>query len=138
MPFTLLCFSYVPPAEDSTIKTNLKDQITSLDLESLSLLVPSMVCLLLAVQYGGIKYEWTSATTFVLFAIFAVTMASFGILQNYKTDQASIPSRVFLNRNVYGGMMASFCISGSLVVVVYYVCRLLLPSPTLRFSLMRI
>jgi hypothetical protein len=57
-----------------------------------------------------------------LFAIFVVTIAGYIFIQKYKAESASIPPRIFLNRNVYGGMMASFCLSGSIAVTLYYVC----------------
>lgn len=87
----------------------------------MSLFLPGILCILLAIQWGGIKYPWSSAGIIVLFAIFVVTIAGFILVQKYKSESASIPPRIFINRNVYGGMLFSFCLGASIAVVVYYV-----------------
>jgi MFS family permease len=121
LSFTLLVFSYNPTPSKSH-RPNLKKVISSLDLEGTLLFIPSVMCLLLALQYGGIKYPWASAVVIVLFAVFIVTIVGFLLIQDYKKDQASVPPRLFTNRNVYGGMAASFCLGASFAVMTYYVC----------------
>lgn len=93
-----------------------------MDLEGTFLFLPSILCLLLAVQWGGVRYPWSSAGIIVLFAVFVVTIIGFILVQKYKSESASIPPRMFMNRNVCGGMIGSFCMGGSIAVTVYYVC----------------
>ncbi|PCG91424.1 Major facilitator superfamily domain, general substrate transporter [Penicillium occitanis (nom. inval.)] len=100
-----------------TAQTKFKDKLPFLDLEGTFLFLPSMLCLLLAVQWGGVKYPWGSASIIVLFAVFVVTIIGFILVQKYKGESASLPPRIFMNRNVYGGMIASFCLGGSIAVV---------------------
>ncbi|OKL58351.1 hypothetical protein UA08_06011 [Talaromyces atroroseus] len=119
LSLTLLLFSY-NPSSDKSHRKEWKEVISSMDLEGMFLFIPSVLCLLLALQYGGIKYAWTSATVVVLFAVFVVTIVGFGVIQNYKNKFASVPPRLFKNRNVYGGMIASFCLGASFSVMLYY------------------
>uniref|UniRef100_A0A093V9J0 Putative HC-toxin efflux carrier TOXA n=1 Tax=Talaromyces marneffei PM1 TaxID=1077442 RepID=A0A093V9J0_TALMA len=101
-------------------QSTFKQRLPFLDLEGTLLFLPSILCLLLAVQWGGVKFPWSSATVIVLLAVFVVTITGFILIQKYKSESASIQPQMFLNRNVYGGMMASFCLGGSISVVVYY------------------
>lgn len=117
----LLISSWNAP-QTTTAQTKFKEKLPFLDLEGTFLFLPSILCLLLAVQWGGVKYPWSSASIIVLFAVFVVTSIGFILVQRYKSESASIPPRIFMNRTVYGGMIASFCVGGSIAVMVYYVC----------------
>lgn len=117
----LLISSWEAP-QITTAQTTFKKKFPFLDWEGTLLFLPCILCLLLAMQWGGVKYSWSSANIIVLFAVFAVTMAGFILVQKYKGESAIVPPRLFLNRNIYGGTIFSFFSSGSIAVMLYYVC----------------
>lgn len=45
------------------------------------LFVPAIICLLLALQWGGITYAWSSGTVVALLVVFAVCIVAFVAVQ---------------------------------------------------------
>jgi hypothetical protein len=76
--------------------------------------------LLLAVQWGGIKYSWNSATVIGLLCGFVGMMAIFIAWQWQAQDEASIPPKILMNRNVAVASIVSFFMFGSLQLIVYF------------------
>lgn len=54
-----------------------KERIQQLDLLGTAVFVPTIVTLLLALQWGGTKYAWGSWRIIVLFVLFGILMAIF-------------------------------------------------------------
>lgn len=116
---TILFLGNEESAEKSTL--TLKDKIRRLDLPSLALFIPAIVCLILALQWGGTYYAWSDWRVFVLFIISGCFLLAFGVYQYLKGEEATVPPRIFLTRTVLFGALYSFNTSGALYVVVYYV-----------------
>ena len=76
--------------------------------------------LLLAVQWGGNKYAWKSATVVGLIVGFAVLMGVFLWWQWRQGDDASISFRVAGKRSVYSSVLMSFFGLGSVQLIAYY------------------
>ncbi|KAF7716754.1 MFS-type transporter [Penicillium ucsense] len=100
--------------------TGLQDIIMQLDPLGLLFFLPAMICLLLALQYGGTKFPWDSREVIALFVIFGVLLTVFLISQWWRQDRATIPPRLIMNRNVWGGSVFVFCLSASFMVYTYY------------------
>jgi hypothetical protein len=95
-------------------------QIKRLDPIGLLFLVPSMVCLILALQWGGTTNPWSAPRIIVLLVIFAVTFVAFLVIQFKIPETAMAPPRVVLNRSVGGAMFFTFVMSGGMMNAVYY------------------
>ncbi|KAJ5488465.1 hypothetical protein N7539_003355 [Penicillium diatomitis] len=80
--------------------TGLQDIIMQLDPLGLLFFLPAMICLLLALQYGGTKFPWDSREVIALFVIFGVLLTVFIISQWWRQDRATIPPRLIMNRNL--------------------------------------
>jgi len=89
-------------------------------LEGSILFLPGIVCLLLALQWGGSKYEWNSGRIIALLVLFAVLIIGFLAVQWWKQEDATVPPRVFLNRNVWGGALFVSMLGAAFFVMVYY------------------
>ncbi|KAF2501909.1 putative MFS aflatoxin efflux pump [Lophium mytilinum] len=105
-----------PPRE----KLSLFAQMKLLDPLGLLFLVPSMVCLILALQWGGSTYSWSAPRIIVLLTIFAITFLLFLAVEVLTPSTAMAPTRVVLNRSVAGSMLFMFLLSGGLMAIVYY------------------
>lgn len=99
----------------------LRDQIWRLDPLGVVLFAPSMVCFILALQWGGSKYSWTDSTIIGLLVAFAVLLAAFLFVEYKQPDRAMAPSRVVLNRSVGGSMLFTFFMAGGMMNAVYYI-----------------
>jgi hypothetical protein len=80
-----------------------------LDLLGVIVFVPAIFMILLALQWGGIKYAWGSAKTIGLIVGGVVTLVFFAIYQWYKGDMAMIPPSILTNRTVlFASLSAMF------------------------------
>jgi len=107
------------PSEESSL--SLSGKLRQLDLASMAIFVPSVVCLILALQWGGSRYPWSSWRIVLLFVLSFCLLMAFAGLQWRNGDDATVPPKVFLARTVCFGALYSFNTSGSLSVILYYV-----------------
>ncbi|KAJ4012845.1 hypothetical protein NW752_006116 [Fusarium irregulare] len=96
------------------------EHITRLDPLGTFFFVPSMVCLILALQWGGSTYAWSSWRLIVLFVIFGLTLIAFAIVQVKMPKTATIPVKVITQRTMLACAWISLFVGGSMMVVVYY------------------
>ena len=98
----------------------LKQKLSDLDLLGLAVLLPTIVCLLLALQWGNSKYHWKNARVIVLFILSALLFGVFVTVQIWKKDQATVPLNVIKQRTVWACSIFSFFLFGSFLVITYY------------------
>ncbi|KAL8382690.1 hypothetical protein RB595_006464 [Gaeumannomyces hyphopodioides] len=84
-------------------------------------LVPAIVSLLLALQWGGSIYAWSNPIIIALFIIFGVLIFSFGAVQVLKPETATIPPHVIMQRSVYFGTIFTFFIAGAMLMCIYFI-----------------
>ncbi|KAK1145826.1 hypothetical protein N8T08_003772 [Aspergillus melleus] len=101
-------------------RSGARDQISQLDLPSLVLFFPAIVCLLLALQWGGSRYAWGNARIIVLFVLFGIFIMGFVAMQGYRGDRATVPPRLLKNRNVSCAACFAFFLLGSFYTIMYY------------------
>jgi hypothetical protein len=82
--------------------------------------IPAVIMLLLAVQWGGHTFAWNSATIIGLLCGFVGMVVVFTVWQWRQQDEASIPPKIFLNRNIYTASFISFFMMGCLQTTAYY------------------
>lgn len=116
--FILLFFKCPKPVKGGL---GFMDQISELDLLGSAFFLPSVICGLLALQWGGIKYQWSDTRIIVLFACCAVLAVLFIIIQWWRGDKATVPPRLIKNRNMWGSAWFAFCLSASFFICCYYV-----------------
>lgn len=76
--------------------------------------------LLLALQWGGEKYKWSSATVIGLLCGFAVLTPLFWMWQLHEQDEAGIPPKIFMQRTVFSSAVVGWFAFGGLQLVTYY------------------
>jgi MFS family permease len=104
-------------------RNGLKDVLMQLDPIGLLCFLPSMISLLLALQWGGTRYPWSSTQVIVLFVVFGVLLVAFVAVQWWQQDRATISPQLIMNRNVWGASIFVFCLAASLMEYTYYVSR---------------
>ncbi|KAL2819304.1 major facilitator superfamily domain-containing protein [Aspergillus cavernicola] len=114
----LLLFFHVPSPQRSL--PGVMTQIKHLDPLGVFLFIPSIVCLILALEWGGSAYAWSAPKMIGLLVTFAVLLVLFGIVEVLTPETAMIPTRVVLNRSIASSMLFMFLISGAMMSVVYY------------------
>ncbi|KAK2737643.1 hypothetical protein FQN55_000999 [Onygenales sp. PD_40] len=65
-----------------------------LDIPGTLAFVPAIVCLLIGLQWGGVKYGWASAQVIALLVLFPVFIGVFAFMQYRKKEDATLPPRI--------------------------------------------
>jgi MFS family permease len=115
----LIAFFHPPvrPNEQQPIMVRAK----KLDLFGAVLFIPSIVMVLLALQWGGNDHPWKSATIIGLFCGFGGLFSVFIAWQLYKGDGAMVPLRLLRRRTIIASSLTSMCVFGALFVNIYYI-----------------
>ncbi|KAK2804756.1 hypothetical protein FQN50_006494 [Emmonsiellopsis sp. PD_5] len=87
-----------------------------LDIQGTLVFVPAIVCLLIGLQWGGIKYGWTDARIIVLLVLLPALIGVFAFMQYH----ATLPPRIKTQRSVLAGAWFNACSNGILAVTEYY------------------
>jgi len=117
--FLILVF-LLKPNEASASQLTLRAQLTQLDLLGEFFLLPRIVCLLLALQWGGSTYAWSDARIIALLALFGVLLLLFIAVQIRNPEFGTIPARIIRNRSIAGATWFIFCVSSVMMLEIYY------------------
>ena len=82
--------------------------------------VPAIVCLLLALQWGGSKYDWSDGRMVALFVVFGVLLIIFVGVQMWRGEDATVPPRIFMQRSILAGVWYGICLGGAFFLFIYY------------------
>jgi hypothetical protein len=96
----------------------IRQQLGKLDLLGNFFLFPCIICLLLALQWGGTTYPWSNGRIIALFVVFGVLFICFIAVQVMKPETATIPKRIIMNRNIIGGMWYTICGASNMMLLV--------------------
>jgi hypothetical protein len=115
-----MVFYWNPPKETHE-PAPISVHIKRLDPLGMLFLLPGVVCLFIAFQWGGSTYEWDEWRIVLLLVVFALCTAAFIAVQILKPETASVPPRVIMQRSVAFGTGFTFFLAGSMLMLVYYV-----------------
>lgn len=115
----ILLFLRLPNKNDKS--GSILSRIKQLDLIGASLLIPAIICLLLALQWGGNKYPWSNSRIIGLFVGFGLMVMLFAGSQIYLGEQATLPPHILKKRTVLSASLFALFFGGAFFVLVYYV-----------------
>ncbi len=119
--FVLLAvFLHIPPEMLKRESTTWREKVARMDPVGTFFFLPCIICLLLALQWGGVTYSWSNARVIVLLALAGVLFVIFVVVQRWKGDNATVPGRVYVNRSIIAGSWFSFCNGGAMQTLFYF------------------
>lgn len=83
-------------------------------------LLPGLVLLLLALQWGGTEYAWSSTRIVVLLVLGLLLLVAFSISQFWIGDNATVPPRILGQRSIAAATAVSLTIGSALIIVAFY------------------
>ncbi|OAA43605.1 Major facilitator superfamily domain, general substrate transporter [Metarhizium rileyi] len=116
-----LLFLFMHPADPKHEPATLRRQAMRLDPLGTLFFVPSVVCLLLALQDGGSTYAWSNWRIILLFIVFGLAALAFAAVQIKMPESATLPVRIITQRTMLAGAFYMLFLAGSMMMVVYYV-----------------
>ncbi|KAI7774257.1 hypothetical protein LA080_009034 [Diaporthe eres] len=109
------------PPKDSPIKNEgILSVLWGLDPLGFMTFVPSIICLLLALEWGGTTYAWKSGQIISLFVVFGVTLIVFIGIQVWLDETATISPRIASQRTIWSACIYTLLLTGSFFIVVYF------------------
>ncbi|KAL4940244.1 hypothetical protein BDV06DRAFT_230479 [Aspergillus oleicola] len=119
--FLLLLFYRLPgQPEKPRPRDVLRSAVKSLDLVGFVLVAPSVVMLMLALQWGGNQYAWNSSRIIGLFTGSGATFLVFLAWEYTRGDSAMIPFSLLRQRIVWSAAATMFFFCGVLYLASYY------------------
>ncbi|GAB1741464.1 hypothetical protein NU219Hw_g6695t1 [Hortaea werneckii] len=109
------------PAPPQFQGLTLKQKVTRLDLLGELFLVPCIICLLLALQWGGSTYSWSNGRIIALLVVFGFLFLAFVLVQCLMQSSATLPLSVISNRSIIAGIVFNFCFSSAMLALVYWI-----------------
>ncbi|GLA89379.1 hypothetical protein AtubIFM56815_003855 [Aspergillus tubingensis] len=83
-------------------------------------LIPGVVCLCLALQWAGTKYNWNNGRIIALLVLAFVLLIAFLCIQIWKPEQAILPPKILLQRSIASGFWVSCCQGAHTMIIIYY------------------
>ncbi|KAI5813082.1 major facilitator superfamily domain-containing protein [Pyronema omphalodes] len=111
---------FKPPKRNKVDVLTWKQKLSEFDTPGTVVLLPAIICLLLALQWGGSKYPWKSGRIIGLLCTFGVLAIIFAVIQFKRGDRATIPPRILKQRSILSGVFVSFGMGSAFLLLVYF------------------
>ncbi|KAI9792094.1 MAG: MFS sugar transporter [Peltula sp. TS41687] len=98
----------------------LRQRLKYFDPWGTAVFLPAIICLLLALQWGGSKYAWGNGRIIALLVLFGVLLIPFITLQFFQKDRGTLPPRIMKQRSVAAACFYSFATGSSFLLMVFY------------------
>jgi hypothetical protein len=116
-----LCLIFVlHPSKYPHPPATIWEQFKRLDPLGTFFFVPSIVTLLIALQWGGSTYAWSDWRIIVLLALFGILLLAFAAVQVFMPKTATVPIRVIRKRSILAAAIFMFSLAGSFLMAIYY------------------
>jgi len=109
-----------PPSQMAPSAATCTSKLAQMDLLGTVVLISGMVCLLLALEWGGSVHPWNSATLIGLLVALGVAVVCFVGIQVWKQDMGTVPPRIMKQRSVVCSAIYVFSAGGALNVFQYF------------------
>ncbi|KAF3940067.1 hypothetical protein ABW19_dt0210181 [Dactylella cylindrospora] len=108
------------PREANPLGLSVMTRVRQLDLIGAAILIPAVVALLLALQWGGTTYPWNNAKIIGLFVCFGGLIIIFIVSQWKLGEAATLPPRILKQRSVLSAVIFVGFFGAAFFVDVYY------------------
>lgn len=112
---------FVKPPRKSGETKAIVPLLKSMDPVGSALLMPLLIPLLLALQWGGTTYAWSNWRIILCLCLFGVLTLGWLYVQFRLGDEPTLPLRLIRQRSVASGMIYMLGINGAVFIIVYYV-----------------
>jgi len=110
----------IPTSKDGD-KLTTREKLAQLDPVGTLVLIPGVVCLLLALQWGGVTYAWNSGRIIALLVVGCLLIVGFGAVQVLMPNTATIPPRLFKQRSIVAGVWTTLSVGAAMMIFIYYI-----------------
>ena len=101
-------------------RSSMLEILEKLDIVGFAIFAPAAIQFLLALEWGGSRFVWKSATIIGLFCGAAGTFCVFLAWESRRGDSAMIPFSIVRRTVVWCSCMVTFMFMGSMIITSYY------------------
>ena len=116
----VIALFFPDPHREVTNDDTWRQRIKRFDPFGTAVFMPAIICLLLALQWGGTQYPWNSWRIIFLLVLFGVLIIIFLFIQHKQQDLGTVPPRIIAKRSVWASSLYSFCMGAAFLGSVYY------------------
>jgi len=109
--------------EDNPNGESFITRVSQLDLIGATILIPTIIMLLIALQWGGAEYPWSNSRIIGLLVGAGLGVIVFAGIEIWQQDKGLLPPRFFKDRNVFSAMMFALFFGASFFPIIYYICK---------------
>lgn len=111
---------FKPPRRPAVDDLPFLTKVKKIDWLGIALFIPFIVCLLLALQWGGSTYPWNNGRIIALFVVSGALGVAFGFVQYRRREKAIMPPRIITQRTIAAAAWYAFFNGAALFVLIYY------------------
>lgn len=117
---SIILLSFTAPPAARPVKASPLEKLKQMDIPGIIVLIGAMVCLCLAMQWGGVTKPWSDSTVIGTLIGFGLLMILFAAIQIYSGEYGSIPLRLLNQRSIYPFCIYIFFNAGAYFILLYY------------------
>ncbi|KAF7952366.1 uncharacterized protein EAE97_001863 [Botrytis byssoidea] len=115
-----IIFLFKVPDAVKLAEATLKERLLQMDILGFIFITASIVCCLLALQWGGAIQRWSNSDVIGTLVGSALFRVLFGLIGWYQGERALLLRSTFRNPTIAKGCAFCFLISGSFYILLYY------------------
>ena len=116
----LIGIFFKSPQREKEASIGFSERLKQFDPIGTALFIPGVICLLLALQWGGTQYPWSNGRIIALFILFGLLIIGFLAVQSWKGDTATVPPHIMNQRSMIGAAFYAICLGGTFFIMIYY------------------
>lgn len=116
----IILLTLSPPKSVEREKVSWKEKILQMDLPGTFTIMGSVLCYLLAVQWGGVTKSWGDASVVGTLVGFVVLLILFFVIEWFSGERALLQGRILKNRNILVAIAYITFLGGAFFLLVYY------------------
>lgn len=116
----VIAFLIRVPTNVQSEKLSIKEKLRRLDPLGSICFLPGIVCLVLALQWGGSKYDWDNARVIALLVLSVLLLSAFVAIQFLMPETATVPPRILKQRSMAAAFVFVSFMAAAMLVFTYY------------------
>lgn len=85
-----------------------------------AVLAPGLIFFILAIQWGGSTYPWSSARVVACLVVGIVLLIAFMVVQYWVQEDGTVPPRILIQRSIAACTVVSLCNGAALIIDSFY------------------
>ncbi|KAF9634907.1 hypothetical protein BFW01_g5802 [Lasiodiplodia theobromae] len=96
------------------------EKLLHMDLPGFFVVMAAVVCLLLALQWGGVTKDWDSPDVIGTLVGFALITVLFLVIEWWQGPRGMLSPQILKRREIWAGCLFSFFLAGGFFILLYY------------------